>query len=177
MNAGMMRRWSRGLWLSGLVVWSAASVAAAADGATLKIVLLDMAKTFDGYKHTQDADAQLSAKGNKKEGEHSKLVEDIKKLREGMDLLSDKAKQERQSQLEDKMRQLQEFEQAARGELQRERDQMARTILEEIDQALQEYAAGHTYDVVLTKNVVVYGKDTLDITADFLAWLNKRYKP
>lgn len=150
----------------------------AEDGKTAaKIAVINIGKTFDSYQRTIDSDKQLSAKGAKKEEEHAKMVEEVKKLREGLDLLSDKAKEERQKQLEEKVRRLQEFEQAVRAELQNERDSLARQILGEIDTALQEYAQKGAYDLIFNERVVVYGKASYDITNDFVQWLNQRYKP
>ena len=152
-------------------------IALPAHAEGLKIATLDVAKTFDSYQRTIESDKQLSAKGSKKEEEHTKMVDEVKKLREGLDLLSDKAKEERQKQLEEKVRRLQEFEQGARTELQGERDNMARQILGEIDKALQEYAQKEGYDLIVNERVVVYGKESYDITNTFIQWLNQRYKP
>ena len=156
-----------GVVLSGALAWAA----------DLKIATIDVAKTFDGYQRTMESDKQLSDKGQRKEGEHTKMVDEIKKLREGIDLLSDKAKDERQKALEEKVRKLQEFEKTAREELQKERDGMARQILQEIDAALQEYAASNNYNLILNERVVVFGKKHYDITDPFVQWLNQRSKP
>ena len=170
-------RWAVVTMAAVLMAGVAPAVRAEESQTVSKIAIINIGKTFDSYQHTIESDKQLSSKGAKKEEEHTKMVEEVKKLREGLDLLSDKAKEERKKQLEEKVRRLQEFEQAARTELQGERDSMARQILQEIDKALQEYAQKGGYDLILNERVVVYGKETYDITNDFIQWLNQRYKP
>lgn len=160
------------LGVAAALVW-----AAPAGAQDFKFATINVAKTFDTYQHTVDSDKQLESKGSKKEQEHTAMVEEVKKLREGLDLLSDKAKEERQKQLEDKVRKLQEWELSARKELQTERDAMARQILSEIDKALQEYAQKEGYDLIFNERVVVFGKPAFDITDGFIQWLNQRYKP
>lgn len=176
MHGQRARNWRLAIAVTGMVVAQTASLGWA-QSSELKIATIDVGKTFDGYQRTVDFDKQLGAKGSKKEDEHTRLVDEIKKLREGQELLSDKAKEERQKQLEEKVRKLQEFERVAREELQRERDTMAQQILQEIDQALQEYAKNQSYDLILNERVVVYGGSAFDITDKFLQWLNQRYKP
>ena len=171
------QRRQRAWFLVGACVMGLAAPAATSWAVELKFATIDVAKTFDTYQHTVESDKQLADKGARKEGEHTKMVEEIKKLREGIDLLSDKVKEERQKQLEEKVRKLQDFEKTAREELGKERDGMARQILQEIDQALQEYAAANNYDLILNERVVVFGKKTYDITDAFVQWLNQRYKP
>lgn len=154
--------------------WAWAEPAAAAP---LHVAFLDVSRVFDDYQRTKDAEKQLEGKGKQKEGERQRLVDEVKKLREGFDVLNDDAKAKRQEAIESKLSSLREFETAAKRELQRERDGVGREILKEIDQVVQAYAKEHGYDLVLTQAAVVYAAGAYDITDEVLAALNQRYKP
>jgi len=162
------------LWSLALLVASGMSGTAVAE--EYSVAYLNVEKTFDSYQRTIEFDKDLAATGSKKEQEHQRMVGELKKLREGLELLSDDAKTTRQRELEEKVRKLQEFERATDAELRRDREQMVRRILQEIDQALQQYAAEHEYDLILNEQALVYKTTQFDITDAFIQWLNKQYK-
>jgi Skp family chaperone for outer membrane proteins len=150
------------------------AVAEDADGG---IAFLNVSKTFDSYNKTVNADKNLASKSSKKEEERQRMIGDLKKMRNGLDMLSDDAREKRQQELEDKARMLREFEQVTESQLRGERDKMAKSILKEIDQGLQTYAQEHGFGVVLNQRAIVYGAGANDITDAFIQWLNTKYKP
>ena len=161
----------------GLSVLAGRPVQAAEEAARSTIGYVNVSKIFDGYQHAQDVDRSLSEKGKKKEEERAKLVEEVQKLREGMDLLSDDARAARQKEGQERVRKLQDFEQATVQALQEERNTAARDVFKEIDQAIEAYAKEHGLVVVLNERAVVYTAESLDITKDILERLNSQYKP
>jgi len=56
-----------------------------------------------------------------------------------MALMSEKGKQEKQTAIDEKIKNLQDFDGTARDELREERDGMVREILTEIDKVIQDY--------------------------------------
>ena len=170
-----MKHLSR-VWMAVVVVLvgglAASSVSAAALG---KVAFADVAKVFDEYQRTKESDKILEGKSKAKEGEMESKVNELKKLREGLELLSDKAKDERQKQIEEKADELQRFRLAAQNELRRERDNVAREILKEIDEVVQAYAKAQSYDLILNERTLIYATPTLDVTNDILKQLNDRH--
>src|SRR4051812_6720691 len=73
-----------------------------------KIGYVDLAKVFDDYQKTKDFDKQLEGKGTAKQGERDKMVADIKKMRDEAELLSAKAKDDKQAAIDEKIKSLQE---------------------------------------------------------------------
>ena len=69
-----------------------------------KIAFVDVGKVFDGYTKTKDFDETLTAEGKKKQKERDSMVQDIRRLKDEMALLSDSAKGEKQSDIDNKIR-------------------------------------------------------------------------
>jgi len=144
-----------------------------ADAEEMKIGYISLSKVFDGYKKTQQYEKSLGEKGEEKEKARQKLVDEIKKLKDEMVLLSDKGKEEKQTVIDEKIRNLQDFDKDTRDELQRERDGMVRDILSEIDKVIQDYGKKNNYTVILNDRMLVYGNEAIDVTQDIIDIMNK----
>jgi len=142
----------------------------------VKIGYVFMAKVFDEYYKTKDAEKVLSEKGAVKEQERKKMIDDLKKMKDEQALLSDKAKQEKQLVIDSKLKVLQGFDTKTRDELLKERNDMLSGIMADITKVITDHAKTEGYDVVLNSDprVMLYGADGMDITATILAKLNKK---
>jgi len=147
---------------------------ATAYSGEMKIGYINLGKTFDEYKKTQKYESTLGEKGENKEKERENLVTKIRELKEEMVLLSDKGKEEKQTLIDEKIKELQEFDRETRDDLRQERDDMVRNILEEIDEIIQDYGKDNGYTVILNDRVVIYGTETIDVTQDIIDILNKK---
>ncbi len=141
-----------------------------------KIGYVDVAKIFDEYKKTQDLDKILEDQGVKKQTQRDKMVDEIRKLKDEMELLGEKAREEKQDQLDALLKKLQNFDQDARDELRKERDKMARDILKEIDTVIQEIGKKEGFTVILNEKMLLYYEETNSLTNTVLTTLNQRYK-
>ena len=141
-----------------------------------KVGYVDLSRTFDEYTKTQDSDGALESKTKAREAERNTMVEDIKRLKEEIVLLSEKKQQTQQDQIDEKIKALQDFDQEARNTLREERDNMVREILEEIDAVIQKYGKDNGYTVILNDRVLLYGDDTIEISQDIIDILNAGYK-
>lgn len=141
--------------------------------AETKIAFVNVGRAFDEYDKTKRLDKELEARTNAKQQEREQKVAAIKKMREELDLLSEQGRQERQSTIDTQIRELQEFDQAARESLRRERDAMLKGVLDEIEKIVQAYAAREGYQVVLTDRAVLYADPSTDITEAVIAVLNQ----
>jgi len=140
----------------------------------IKIGYINLGKAFDEYEKTKQYEKSLGVKGDDKEKVRQKLVDEIKGLKDEMLLLSDKGKEEKQALIDEKIKNLQEFDKDTRDELKQERDGMVRDILQEIDKIIQDYGKKNGYTAILNDRVVVYGNETIDITQDIIDILNKK---
>ncbi|MBU4488237.1 MAG: OmpH family outer membrane protein [Candidatus Omnitrophica bacterium] len=155
--------------LSAFIFFQAAPVLAK----DIKIGYVSLGKAFDEYGKTKEADAVLEKKSNEKEKEREKMVNEISKLRDELELLNEKSKKDKQVVIDDKLKKLQEFVNATREELAKERDEMVKDIVREIDKVIQDYGKANGYTVILNDRVLVYGEDALDVTQDIVDILNK----
>src|SRR3989338_9288410 len=90
----------------GATMGSSGTAFAAVD----KIGTVDLSRVFDEYLKTKDFDKNLEAKGAQKQIERDKMVNEVKKFRDESELLSAKAKEEKQAVIDDKIKVLQDFD-------------------------------------------------------------------
>jgi outer membrane protein len=147
---------------------------AQAEGLKIGYVLkLDV---FNNYEKTKDLESQLNKKAEKKQGENDEKIKAINKLKEEMNLLNEQGKLAKQKEMEEKLRQLKEFQQQAAMEIGKERDGMRIAIIDEIDNVIKEYAEKNGYDLILEGGMLNYRSAKLDLTQEILKTLNSRYK-
>lgn len=138
-----------------------------------KIAYVDLAKVFDEYKMTREAEKKLEDKGRAKDVERTKMIDELKKLKDEQALLSEKAKAEKQTVIDSKIKTLQEFDRTTRDELVKERNDMLGNILKDIEKVVSEYAKSNGYDIVLNSRMLLYGAEQYDLTSDVLKKLNR----
>ncbi len=141
-----------------------------------KFGYVDVKKIFEGYEKTKALEKQLEEAKGKKQGEREKMVADIERLKNELELLSDKAKEEKKKLVSDKVDSLTEFDHDIRTELTKQRDNMVRDVLKEVETAIQEYGKKEDYRMIFTEAVLLYGSEGDDLTGKVLEALNKKYQ-
>jgi outer membrane protein len=141
-----------------------------------KIGYVDLGKVFDEYQKTKDSEKELGKKGETKEAERGKIVADLRRLQDELETSSDKEKEKKQGQVEDKVKQLQDFDRETRTSLKKERDTTIRDILQEIDKVIQEYGQKGGYTLILNERALLYEAKELDLTDKIIGILNEGYK-
>ena len=155
----------------GAAMGSSKAAFAAAD----KIGYVDLSRVFDEYLKTKDFDKSLEAKGAQKQVERDRLVNEVKKLRDESELLSAKAKEEKQAVIDDKIKALQDFDRITRDALRKERDVMVRDILKEIEVVIQDFGKAQGYGYIFNDRVLVYKSEGNDLTSQVIKVLNDNY--
>lgn len=155
-----------------LCVGSGAAPAAAQE---LKIGYVNLAKVFDEYQRTKDSEQVLAQKGKQRQSDLEGRVGELKKLRQGLELLNDQSKDVKAKELEEKSDEFQRVKTRAERDLLRERNEIARTILDEVGKSVVEYAKANGFSVVLDQRSLLYAQETYDITDEVLQGLNSRY--
>ena len=159
------------LGMAGMLLVSAPSVQAAGD----KIGSVDLARVFDGYQKTKELDKALESKGAAKQADRDKMVAEVKKLRDEAELLSAKAKDDKQVVIDEKIKALQDFDRTTRDALRKERDGMVRDILKEIEVVIQDFGKAQGYGYIFNDRVLVYKTDQSDLTTQVIKVLNDNY--
>ncbi|MBI1976021.1 MAG: OmpH family outer membrane protein [Candidatus Omnitrophica bacterium] len=160
-------------WVGFLIfVASAGQAFAAVEN---RVGFVDVAKAFDSYQKTKDADSVMEKKGEAKQQEREKKVAAVKKLKDEMELLSEEARRKKQTEMDQTLRDLQDFDSKVRDELRRERDSIVRDILKEIDELIGEYGDKNGFSMILNDRVLLYGRQEMDVTTQIIQLLNERY--
>lgn len=141
-----------------------------------KIAFVDVAKVFDSYEKTKERDAALAAEGEAKQRERDEKVTEIRRLKDELELLSDSGKDEKQALIDEKIKELQDFDMEARRELATKREDIVKDIFEDIDVVVREFGEKNKYDFIFNERVMLFHEDKYDITDNILRELNKRYK-
>ena len=137
-----------------------------------KIGYVDLAKVSDEYAKTKDFEKTFDVQVKGKDAERQKFVDEIRKLKDEQALLSDKAKAEKQTIIDGKITNLQDFDRKVRDELIKQRNQMLGEIQKDIDTVISAYSKEAGYNIVLIKQTVLFAGPELDITAEVVKRLN-----
>ena len=139
----------------------------------VKIGYVDLYRVFSEYKETRKSEKTLEKKAQDKNKERDNLMEEIKKLQEEAELLSQKEKKKKEAAIEDKLRELQDFDRAVRDELTRKRDNMGRDVLLEIGKGIKDYGKKQKFDVILDSRTLFYANEAIDVTDEIIKDMNK----
>ncbi len=138
-----------------------------------KFAYVDLTKIFSEYGKTKEYDKVLGDKQTAYESERDKMVDEIKRFQDKMNLLSDKEKAAKKGDLENKVKNLQEFDRQKQGDLRKEQDERMKELLKDINEAIKQYAEKEGYSMVFNDRVLVYQDKSLDITAKVIEIVNK----
>lgn len=153
----------------GLTISGLARVSYAAE----KLAYVDLTKIFSEYPKTKEYDKILGDKQSSYESERDKMVNDIKQFQDKLNLLSDKEKETKKTELEIKVKDLQEFDRQKQTDLRKEQDEKMQELLKDINNAIKQYAEKEGYVLVFNDRVLVYQDKNLDITDKIIGIINK----
>lgn len=141
-----------------------------------KVAYVNVGKLFDAYERTKASESVLEKKGKQKEAEMEGRVSELKKLRESLELLNDKAREAKVREIEAKADELKRFRANTSRDLRSERDAAAEQILNEIQTIVADYGKTNGYSLILDERTMLYGQAAYDATDEILTVLNSRYK-
>jgi outer membrane protein len=164
---------------------------------TPKILVVDLAKLFDGHWKTQEQTAKLQADGAKAKEQDDQISKEGQALVDQYKELDDQSKnptataeakskaqadaQKKLDEIRQKQGEKQAFEQSARNSLQQRFQTFKTVMLEEITKTAVEVAKRHGATILLDKSGptlvgvsnVLYFDPSLDITEEVMAEINK----
>ena len=142
----------------------------------LKVGYIELSKIFDEYKKTQDSSRALDEERKEKQTEMEKMVAELNRLRDELELLSEAGRKKKQAIIDEKTRKLSEFERESRIEIGSKRSAMMREILQEIDGVINGYGKAKNYDLILDDRFLLYQDESMDLTDETIKILNSNYK-
>lgn len=93
--------------------------------------------------------------------------------------LPGKEREEQESYLRQQQENLMNYSRAVNDNARQEDDKITQAVLNQINSFVEEYGKEHGYDIILgttNSGSLLYGKETIDITEEVLAALNRNYK-
>lgn len=141
-----------------------------------KFAYVDLSRIFSEYGKTKDYDKVLSDKESAYTSEREKKVSDVKSFQDKLNMLSDKEKDAKRPELETRIKNLREYDNQKKTDLQKEQDTKMKEILKDIEETVKKYAEQQGYTMVFNDRVLVYQDKTMDITDKVVDLLNKGYK-
>jgi outer membrane protein len=155
--------------LIGLISFACVSMVSAQD---VKMGFVDVEKVFNEYELTKQNDAKLKDEGKAKTGERAVLVEEIKKLKEEAELLSEEARKEKEAVIEEKLKSLRDFDEKTKNELRSKRDFLLKKIFDEIRQNIEEVGKEEGYTFIFNDRALLYKTPGNDLTAQVVKRMN-----
>ncbi len=148
---------------------------AAAAAPELKLGYVNLGKVFDQYQRTKDSESGLEQRGKQKEAQLQGQLDELKKLRDGLELLNDQSREAKTRELEEKSDRFKRTKEQSERELVAQRNQTAKQILDEIGQSVAEYGKANGFSLILDQRSLLYGQDGYDVTDKIIQILNDRY--
>lgn len=141
--------------------------------ADAKLAYIDLSKTLGEYSKTKEFDKALTDKQNGYNTERDKLINEVKQLQDKMNLMSDKDKEAKRADFENKVKNLQEFDRQKQADLRKEQDEKMQELLKDINEAIKQLADKEGYTMVFNDRVLVYQDKSLEITDKVIELINK----
>jgi len=133
---------------------------------------------FDQYAKTQDADTTLSETAAQKQTDRDKMVENIRRMKDELVVLSEEGEEKvkKQAEIDGKIKELQAFDEETRKELREIRDANVKEIFDDLKGSIEKYGEKNKYDFIFTDRALVYQNEKMNITDAILKDVNKQYK-
>lgn len=138
-----------------------------------KYAYVELGKIFNEYNKTKDYDKNLGDKEASYNKERDKKIEELKQIQDKMSLLSEKEKELKGRELENKAKAFEELDRQKQLELRQEFNQKKAEILKDIENTIKQYAAKEGYTYIFNEVGVVYHNPKTNITDSILVLLNK----
>lgn len=140
-----------------------------------KICYVDIFKVFNDYQKTKNYEKDLEGKRKKQEAKLEKKKEAIDSMQSKISLLKEDRQEKEREKIIDAQVDYKKLERQIVLDLKKERDEKMKEIVEDINKVIERFAKNKGYDLIVSKNTVLYGNEAMDMTSQILAVANKEY--
>lgn len=141
-----------------------------------KIGYVNFRKIINEYDKAKEYDKILEKTQNDYEREGQKRIDEIKEMQDKLDLLNEKQKSKRQSEIDEKMKSFRGYERDKIQDLRKEADEKKSEIFKDIEKAVSQYAEREGYTFIFNDMVFAYKLKNYDLTDKIIKIVNKNYK-
>ena len=156
------------------IVFAVCGISLQSVSAADNVAFIDVDALFDNYNKTIELNKKLDATVQTHQAERDGKVTEIKQLQSELVLLATDARTGKQAEIDEKVKELQTYDEETRAKLAEERNTYMQEILVELDEKVKAYGAEKGYDFILNSRFALYKKDSFDVTDDILQRVNNQ---
>ena len=145
-----------------------------ASAEAIKIGYVDLRRAFYEYEKSKNFDTELTKLTNERGEKRNKMVDEVRKMRDASELLSDSAKTDKLKQLNVKITALNKYDANTRKELLDKKNEMFRVVIGDIQKIVEDIGARDKYTYVFDSRNIMYSQKQDDLTDQVVARLNKK---
>ena len=138
-----------------------------------KMGYVDLRKAFYEYKKTKALETELTELTEATQQKRNTMIQNITKLRDETELLKGAAKEKKQAETENMLKELQQFDKETREVLLNKRNDMFKQVVDDIQKVVEGIGKKDGYDYVLDSRNIMYANESFDLTEVVLKQLNK----
>lgn len=142
----------------------------------VKIGYVDLEKAFNEYYRTKEENTKLQELQKAKKAEADRMITEVNKLKEESELLSDDAKKSKQAVVQEKIKELRDYEKDTVQEIRDKLLGLRKEILDSITKVVEEKGKKEGYTFIFISDVIIYKEAGLDMTDELIKILNKGHE-
>lgn len=140
---------------------------------TGKMGYVDLRRAFTEYNKTGELESEINALAEATQEKRNTMVREITRLRDESELLKGVAKEQKQAEVENMLRELQQFDHETRENLLNKRNEMFQDVVADIQKVVEGIGKKAGYEYILDSRNIMYADDKHDLTQEVINQLNK----
>jgi len=146
--------------------------ASAAD----KFGYVDVTRTAIEYNKAKNYNKKLEDKKTSYQTEVDKKANEVKQLEDKFNLMSDKEKEAKKTELQEKYKNFETLVQQKQLDLRKQDLENTKEVVDDIKKAISDYAHKKGYTMIFDQRILLLDNSGMDITNDIIQILNSGYK-
>jgi outer membrane protein len=138
-----------------------------------KMGYVDLRRAFYEYNKSKTLEAELTELTNATQDKRNTMIQNITRLRDETEILKGAAKEKKQSEIDNMLKELQQFDAETREIILNKRNDMFRQVVDDIQKVVEGIGKKQGYDYILDSRNIMYADERSDLTQDVIDQLNK----
>lgn len=143
----------------------------------LKIGYVDIKEVFEGYEEAQESLKLLEVELKEKESHLENLNKELEKLEKELQsqemVLTTEIKDKRKKEIKTKKEKLIQLAQTYEDGLKAKNEELQKKYLQKINEVINTIGQEEKYDIIIEKNLILYGREEFNISDKIILYLNR----
>ncbi len=144
-----------------------------ADAGDLKVGYVDLRRAFFEYEKAQQLDAEITEFAEANQDKRDTMIREITRMRDELEIMSEEARRARQLELDEMVRELQQFDMQSREVILERKDNFFREVMDDIQAVVVSKGDAGGYDYILDSRNIMYANEEYDLTQEVIQELNR----